>query len=156
MLLQDTREPIARLSELTQRDGLNLAALDRKLESVQGDVKALLSKPGVDEARFISEYDPDAEIFKGIQVLNVETEEYAQDRKQYLEALTEGLKDPALDLQDPISLAQKRLFDFVKWEKKVDRHADYFQDALQPLSSHFRVIFTRTFGENFLFRLERE
>ena len=38
----------------------------------------------------------------------------------------------------------------------LDRHADYFHDALQPLSSHFRVIFTRTFGSNFLFRLERE
>ena len=25
-------------------------------------------------------------------------------------------------------------------EKKVDRHANYFQDALQSLSSHFQVI----------------
>ena len=87
MLLLDAREPVARLSELTQRDGLNLAAFDRKLESVQEDIDTLINKPGTNEAKIIQEYNTDAEIFKGIQVLNQGREEYLKDRDQYLKAL---------------------------------------------------------------------
>ena len=117
MLLMDAREPVARLSELTQRDGLRLAALDRKLIIVQEEIEALMTKPGANEATFIKGYDASAEVSKGTQVLNQGTGEYAKDREQYLKALSSELKDPELDMQDPVSLARKKLFDFVKWER---------------------------------------
>ena len=156
MLLLDAREPVARLSELTQRDGLNLAAFDRKLESVQEDIDALINKPGINEAKFIEEYNTDAEVFKGIQVLNQGREEYSKDRDQYLKALAKQLKDPELDMQDPVSLSRKKLFDYAKWDKKADRETDYFEGALQTISAHFNVLFERKFGKNFLYRLERD
>ena len=158
LFIQDAREPMARMSELTQRDHLNLASYDRKLESVMEELQKMQDQNelGVNEARFVREYDADAEVFKGIQVLNQGLDEFAADRKAYLQALGEQLKDPEMQLKDPLSKARHTLFLYEQWPSKGEMPLNYFDGALEAIVEHFQAGFQDVFGGNAMFKLKKQ
>ena len=102
------------------------------------------------------EYDADAEVFKGIQVLNQGLDEFAADRKAYLQALGEQLKDPEMQLKDPLSKARRTLFSYEQWPSKGEMPLDYFDGALEAIVEHFQVGFQDVFGGNAMFKLKKQ
>ena len=152
--LMDAKEPIARLSELTQRDDLSLKSLDRKLKGVKAEMAQLKSTPGENEGKFVKEYDSEREIYRGIQVLNEGLEEADADRTTYLDAIAEELDAPELTLPGPLHGARRELFDYDSWPEEYE--AGYFEPHLKQMAKHYEFMFKLWCGDQYLAQLLRQ
>jgi hypothetical protein len=155
LFLLDARCPQSELSELTQRDHVNLKSLRRKVQSVKATVQDMVTELQPNELKFDVEYLPDREIYRGIQVLNEGLDSFKADREEYLLGLAKELDDPELNVTNhPVHNARANLFDFENWP--TDYSADYFQPDLDTMLKHYHCLFLAAGGSSYPAKVRRQ